>query len=446
MDKPIISVSGLRGIIGVSLDPTIIMSYVAAFAAQLPVGPIVITRDGRTSGPMIASAVKSALAAVGRDVLYGDIAATPTTGVLVRQQNAAGGVQISASHNPPQYNGIKLFGGDGRVISADVGQEIIDALEQPIAWVDYQSVGSQSTITDTTPDHLNLVLKTVDVDLIRSKNFSAVLDSNHGAGSVMGKRLMDALGVACKLIGDIPNGLFAHPPEPTRDNLENVAKTAVENHVDVVFCQDPDADRVAIIDETGRYIGEEYTLALTLKNRLAKETGPCVINCATSRMSIDIAQQFGCQCHISAVGEANVCDEMNRIGAVYGGEGNGGPIDPRVGYVRDSFVAIAQTLELMASTGKSISQLVNEIPAYAIHKAKSSVARDKLPGIYKKLKSTFSKANSSELDGLRLDWDNRWLLVRPSNTEPIVRIICETGNEESSQTLTRQAVAVIESV
>jgi len=446
MKKPIISVSGLRGIIGETLAPPIAMQYVAAFASSLEPGPIVVTRDGRATGQMLAAGIGSALMAIGRQVHFGDVAATPTTGILVRECQAAGGVQISASHNPPEYNGLKFFGADGRVIGADAGQKVIDTMESPTPWVTHDKIASQIDIDDTISRHLQLVLEAVDVQKIRSKNFSVVLDSNHGAGSILAKSLFEKLNCRSVLVGDTPNGHFAHPPEPTAENLKGIAALASKHQADVVFCQDPDADRLAIIDGQGRYIGEEYTLALTLKGRLTQQKGDCVINCATSRMSIDIAEQFGCKCHLSAVGEANVCDLMQSVGAVYGGEGNGGPIDPRVGFVRDSFVAMSQVLDLMAESGKSIAELVSEIPAYSIHKAKSSVSREKLPDIYDALKKRFSQASSSDQDGLRFDWDDRWLLIRPSNTEPIVRIICETNDHATSELLAAETAQVIDSI
>ncbi len=444
MQNPIISVSGLRGIIGESLAPSNAMQYVAAFASGLPAGPIVLTRDGRSSGPMLADAIGSALVALGRDVFYGNVAATPTTGILVRTTTAVGGVQISASHNPPEYNGIKLFGGDGRVLSADAGQRVIDALPDTPRWVAWDRLGHHTRLTSHAIDpHLSLVLKTVDVQAIRRRGFTVVLDSNHGAGSVLGQRLLEALGVNAIILGGEPDGQFAHPPEPTSENLKSVASAALSHQADVVFCQDPDADRLAIISENGVYIGEEYTLALTLENRLSQEPGDCVINCATSRMSIDIAEQFGCRCHLSAVGEANVCDLMQQTNAVYGGEGNGGPIDPRVGYVRDSFVAMAQILDLMARTGQTIGGLVDELPCYSIHKTRLSIDRSRLPEIYRALQGAFPTANSGNLDGLRLDWPDRWLLVRPSNTEPIVRIICEAESPAAAAALADQAREII---
>ncbi|MDG2014272.1 MAG: phosphoglucosamine mutase [Pirellulaceae bacterium] len=443
MKKPIISVSGLRGVIGESLSPIGAMEYVAAFASTLPGGPVVVTRDGRSSGPMLADGIRAALNALGHDVHYGDVAATPTTGVLVRSLKAVGGVQISASHNPPEYNGLKLFGADGRVVGAVTGKSVMDAMQQETKWGGYQDIADHYAVEDTTSEHLKLVLDTIEVAPIRERNYRVVLDSNHGAGSVLGRRLLTELNTEWTVLGDTPDGQFEHTPEPTADNLQGVAERAKSLKADVVFCQDPDADRLAIIDEHGHYVGEEYTLALTLKRRLMQQPGDCVINCATSRMSIDIAESFGGNCHLSAVGEANVCDVMHQVNAVYGGEGNGGPIDPKVGYVRDSFVAMAQVLELMAITGKSISELIEELPRYSIQKAKFTIDREKLPQVYEALQARFSDAQVSDLDGMRFDWNDRWLLVRPSNTEPIVRAICEAGTVEASNELVQIAEEVI---
>ncbi len=446
MKNPIISVSGLRGILGESLSPVVAMQYVTAFSSILRPGAVLITRDGRSSGKMLADAIQAALLAVGRNVIYADVAATPTTGVLVRDLQAAGGIQISASHNPVEYNGIKLFGEEGRVLGDVAGQQVMDAMQREPDWVAQQFIGQPSVIADTTSQHLDLVLDTVDVEVIRSHNYKVVLDSNHGAGSLLGRRMLLDLNTNLVLLGGTADGQFEHAAEPTADNLEGVARYAASLQPDIVFCQDPDADRLAIIDESGRYIGEEYTLALTLQRRLMQQTGDCVINCATSRMSIDIAEQLGCQCHLSAVGEANVCDLMQSVGAIYGGEGNGGPIDPRVGYVRDSFVAMAQVLELMAITGKPVSALVDALPRYSIRKAKSDVDRGKLPEIYNALKREYADAKVSDMDGIRFDWADRWLLIRPSNTEPIVRLIAEAANDERSQQLIDSATNIVEQV
>ncbi len=441
MSEPIISVSGLRGIVGQSLDPLLAIKYCTAYLSILgPGGTIVVTRDGRSSGQMLARAISSGISAAGFDVLDGDVAATPTTGVLVREHRAAGGIQISASHNPSEYNGIKLFGPDGRVISRLLGEKVIQAYRsgQP-DWMPHDRIGKIAKLTDTTSRHLELVLSTVDVEAIAKQHYKVVLDSNHGAGSLLGQQLLSSLGCQAQILGSPPNGLFAHPPEPTQTNLQAIADSARSDGADVVFCQDPDADRLAVIDENGNYIGEEYTLAITADRALSQRPGPLVINCSTSRMSSDIADRHGCRMHLSAVGEANVTDKMIEHSATFGGEGNGGPIDPRVGYVRDSFVAMAQILDAMAASGQSVSELVSALPRYQIHKTTIAIDRDQVPTLYAELQSRFPTAVASTLDGLRLDWPDQWILVRPSNTEPIVRAISEAKTAEEAQSLCEMA-------
>jgi len=445
MSQLIISVSGLRGVVGRGLDEAVAQQYAAAVADTLAEGPIIVTRDSRPSGASLARAVAAALADCGRVVLEGGIAATPTTGILVRQHHAAGGLQISASHNPAEYNGIKLFDAQGRVVSASVGAAVKRRFDElGAARASGRVVGTPATVAPvplaaTTSAHLSRVLDTVDVPRIRQRRFRVLVDSNHGAGGELAEPLLEALGVEAIWLGREPNGQFAHPPEPTAANLATVAAQTAALRVDAAFCQDPDADRLAIIDERGQYIGEEYTLVICLERALARRPGPVVINYATSRMSVDVAARHGCDCYLAAVGEANVCDEMIRRGAVYGGEGNGGPIDPAVGYVRDSFVGMAQVLDHLAATGQTISQCVARFPRYFIHKTHVAVAAAsqaaRLAEVRAQLEQKWGAAQVSTLDGLRLDWPDRWLIIRPSNTEPIVRIICEaTTAAAASQT------------
>ncbi|MFM8252737.1 MAG: phosphoglucosamine mutase [Planctomycetota bacterium] len=441
----IISVSGLRGVVGDSLTPDVALRYVAAFAADLPPGPIVLTRDGRTTGRMIADLVRGCLSAVGRTVIDAGVAATPTAGVLVRRYQAVGGVQVSASHNPPEYNGLKLFDSTGQVISAAAGQRVIDRYRDPspIGWRSYQKIGDLVECDDTLTDHLGLVLQTIDVERIREQGFHVLLDSNHGAGGKLGRRLLEHLGCKVTLLGEEPTGQFTHRPEPTAENLEQVAQQATQLRTHVGFCQDPDADRLAILDEYGRYVGEEYTLAMCLDHVLKMRRGAVVTNCSTSRMSEDLAAKYGVPFYRSAVGEANVTARMKEVQAVFGGEGNGGPIDPRVGYIRDSFVGMALILNELASRPLTISQWIQELPRYAIHKDKVTLGRHRLASALAALTQHFSDAQADELDGLRLDWPDRWLLVRASNTEPIVRIIAEAPHAATAAQLCQQAAAVI---
>lgn len=438
--EPIISVSGLRGVIGEQLTPAVAVKYVSALAATLPSGKVVIGRDGRSSGKMISQAVCSALAAHGMDPIDLDVAATPTVGVEVRLQKAVAGVQISASHNPKQYNGLKLFSAEGRVLPKIEGEKVLEAYrESKSAWVDVDAIGETQQAKDPHSGHCALVLKTIDKDGIRAKKFKVLLDSNHGAGSLLGKQLLTELGCDFSILGDSPDGNFAHPPEPLADNLTSISEQVVKGGYDVGFCQDPDADRLAIVDEKGQYIGEELTLALCLLQVLPNEQGTIVTNCATSSVSKALAKKYGCDLIQSAVGEANVCDLMIAKKAIFGGEGNGGPIDPQVGYVRDSFVGMARILELLATSGQSISEHVSALPPLSIVKDKVEMDASKLPALLDLLTSKISDADASRPDGLKLDWGDRWLLVRGSNTEPIVRFIAEAPTIAEAQALCDRA-------
>ena len=445
MSEPIISVSGLRGLIGEQLTPIVAANYIAALASSLPAhGQVVLGRDGRASGSMLSNVVAATLNAHGLDCLYLDVASTPTVGVEVRERKAIAGIQISASHNPKQYNGLKLFGSNGRVLPKADGEKVLQGYRSGASrWVDVDQLGRSEPVEDTTSAHLKLVLDTVDVETIRSKQFKVLVDSNNGAGSILARRLLGELGCDTTIIGDTPNGQFAHTPEPLAHNLTTISARAEQGQFDAVFCQDPDADRLAIIDENGKFIGEELTLALCLMQALPKQSGTIVTNCATSSVSKDVAQKLGCNCLQSAVGEANVADLMLAEGAVFGGEGNGGPIDPKVGYVRDSFVGMARILELLASSQKTLSQLVAELPVYSMVKDKLEMDTSGLPALFEKLVDKMSDAEASQPDGLKLQWSDRWLLIRGSNTEPIVRFIAEAPTTAEAQALCDVAKSLV---
>lgn len=450
MSSPlIISVSGLRGEIGRSLTPDVAVRYALAFSTSVDsTKPFVVANDGRRSGALFTDAVCAALNAAGRTVIDAGVAATPTVGALVKSTAAAGGIQISASHNPRQYNGMKLFSSEGRVIPKTEGESVLasyrslcDRSSLP-RYADVDSLGERIRMDDSTSAHLQLVLKTVDLDLIRAHNFSVVLDSNNASGSILGKRLLDALNCRYVILGDSADGSFLHMPEPTEENLESVVARSREFGADAVFCQDPDADRLAVIDENGRYVGEEYTTAICCKNRLQKarvsgETAPfnLVINCASSRMTLDIAEEFGGKCFRSPVGEANVVDLMKAKDAVYGGEGNGGPIDPRVGYVRDSFVGIAQTLEMMARNNQKLSEVADAIKGYSIVKRKVGLPTEGFQKIVELVAREFANESINLEDGVRVDFADSWVLARPSNTEPIARVIAEAPTMEQAEAL-----------
>jgi phosphomannomutase len=447
MEPLIISVSGLRGIIGQSLTPEVAVRYIAAFAASLEPGPVIVSRDGRASGPMLRDAIVASLQASGRLVLDAGVAATPTVGVLVRARHAAGAVQISASHNPVPYNGIKLFGSDGRVLNARRGAQVRDDyFGLRSSWQPVQALGHCTTIPDPHADHLAKILTTIDVGSIAKHRYRVVLDSNHGAGNALGARLLAALGCVVIELGAQPTGQFAHPPEPVEENLQSVGQRIVDERAVIGFCQDPDADRLALIDERGRYIGEELTLALCLQQALAERSGNVVINCATSGVNEAVAAQYGAVVHRSAVGEANVADMMVQLQAVFGGEGNGGPIDPAIGLVRDSFVGMARVLSLMAKENKSLAQLVDALPKLVIRKHKFTLPSEQLGKGLDLVQAAFGDASASRLDGLRLSWPGRWLLVRGSNTEPIVRLIAEAETAAAADALCDRAAEALRSL
>jgi len=440
----IISVSGLRGIVGESLTPDVAIRYVCAFASTLPEGPIVITRDGRTTGRLLANALFSGLCAVGRDVIDAGIAATPTTGVLVRQHNAAGGIQISASHNPPPYNGLKLFGREGRILTAAAGEPITERYRSGnLRWVAHDHIGKVVPCEDTISEHGTLVLATVNVDRIRSKRFKVFLDSNHSSSALLGRHLLERLGCDLVHVGAEPDGCFSHELEPTEENLREECSRVSAAGANVGFFPDPDGDRLAVVDETGRYIGEEYTLALCVAHILSQNPGAVVTNAATSRMAEDISQQYGVPFVRSLVGEANVVEAMLAHNAVIGGEGNGGAIDPRVGYVRDSFVGMALILDNMAIREMKLSQLVDELPRYHIQKRKLKIDREVLPDAVEILKQHFADARLDESAGIRFNWDDKWLHLHPSNTEPIVRLIAETKSTDQTNALCDKATEVL---
>jgi phosphomannomutase len=387
---------------------------------------------------MLGHAVLAGLLSAGCKVTDIDVAPTPTCGVAIRRLQAAGGIQITASHNPAEWNGLKLFGPAGEVLTAALGKQVQGIFEaRSFLRKSWSELGRQES-SPAIDWHRDRVLELVDATRIRERRFSVFLDANGGAGGPLGQLLLGALGATVHCQGCEADGRFEHPPEPIAENLREVAPRVADKRAAVGFVLDPDADRLALIDESGRYIGEELTLALAVKFRLAQERGPVVINMSTSRLVEDIAGQFGCLCHRSAVGEANVVEKMRAVKAVIGGEGNGGVIDPRVGGVRDPFIGMGLILNLMAQTGKKLSELVAELPVYHIIKDKYHVASERLPDLYAALQKRWPEAKTNSLDGLRLDWPDRWVHVRPSNTEPIVRVIAEAPQAADAERLCQE--------
>jgi len=441
----IVSVSGIRGIIGAGLTPGPAVAFAQALGTYLKGGRIVLSRDSRPSGLMLRHAVIAGLQACGCEIHDLGITPTPTVGLAVRELRAAGAIQITASHNPAPWNGMKLFGNDGAVLTANKGKEIKQIFDtNSFAFVAHDKLGYLCECPYAQDLHRDRILQLVAVAKIRSWGFRVLLDGNSGAGGPLGIALIESLGGQPITLGGHPMGDFEHPPEPIAENLTHVLPLVPLHQAAIGFVLDPDADRLAIIDETGRYIGEELTLALAAMCRLKQERGPVVINMSSSRVSEDIAKQFGVTCHRAAVGEANVVEKMREVGAVLGGEGNGGVIDPRVGWVRDPYIGMGLILQLLADTGKPLSQLVAELPSYTIIKDKYTVSKELLPKLNADLEARWPEAKANRVDGLRLDWPDRWLHVRSSNTEPIVRVIAEAPRAEDAAKLCQEVGKLIQ--
>jgi phosphomannomutase len=436
MDRLIVSVSGIRGVVGRTLTPDVAMRFAVSYAAELTPGPVAVSRDGRSTGDMLAHAVTAGLSAAGREVVDLGVAATPTVGFFVQHAKLAGAVQISASHNPPEWNGLKLYRREGFVLSAGAGKRVAERFESgDPTFVEWNAVGHERVEPNPLRPHLARVSSLVDVERIRARKFRVTLDANHGSGALLGRELLTMLGCDARILGADPDGRFEHQPEPTEANLGDLCAAVRANGANVGFAVDPDADRLALVDETGAYIGEELTLALAILHRTRRQTGPVVLNLSTSLASEEVARRAGCTVLRTPVGEVHVAEKMLASGAVMGGEGNGGVIDPRVGYIRDSAVGMALTLDLLAERNVPLSKIVEEIPAFALVKTKFPARPERLAATFARVESAFGDATADRQDGLRLAWPDAWVQVRASNTEPIVRVFAESADRARAEAL-----------
>ena len=439
-EQLIISISGMRGIIGENLTPLIATEYGCAFGTFLkennPDGnhTICIGMDSRPSGFMLKAAMTAGLTSVGINVIDLGIVTTPSVGISLRELGCIGGVIITASHNPIKYNGIKLLLDNGMAPPPESAERIKSYfVKKNVAYTESIRCGKVTYDKQANERHIDKVLAIVNAELIASKKFKVALDSVNGAGGPITKVLLKKLGCEVFAINDEPNGLFAHTPEPTAENLKAFCTFVKENNAQIGFAQDPDADRLAIVDENGIYPGEEYTLALAAKYIFSKQKGNAAANLSTSRMIDDIAAQSGSQVIRTPVGEANVAKAMMENNCIIGGEGNGGVIDLRVGPIRDSLTGIALILQMMAETGKTASQLTGDIGHYHMIKEKFAANKNQAQKILEKAQKTFSNAKLNSSDGYRFDFDNAWLHIRTSNTEPVMRVIAEAKEEAAAR-------------
>jgi len=437
-DELIITISGLRGIVGENLTPDVATRYARAFGTFLRETAsdekrlsVCIGRDSRASGKMLSSAAADGLSQTGINVIDLGIVTTPGVGIMTRKFHCAGGVIITASHNPIEYNGIKLLCAEGSAMTAETAERIKRIfMEKKFISAGRGTIESND---ETDSVHIDKVLGIIDAELIRSKKFKVVLDSVNGAGGRVGGKLLAALGCRTVAINAEATGDFAHVPEPIAENLTGLCREVSSAGAHIGFAQDPDADRLAIVDEKGTYIGEEYSLALAAKYIFSAKKGTAATNLSTSRMIDDIAAAGKGRVIRTPVGEANVVETMIENDCIIGGEGNGGVIDLRVGPVRDSLVGIALVLQLMAQTGKSISTLVGQIPAYYMMKKKFDADKTRVTQVLSSAKEVFAGAKVDMTDGYRFDFPDGWLHLRASNTEPVMRVIAEAKDRQSTE-------------
>jgi phosphoglucosamine mutase len=439
-----ISISGVRGVIGDSLSPTLLTRFAQAFGTYVGSGGIVIGRDPRTSGEMVKQAVIAGLLSSGCRVVDVGMCPVPTVQLMVRRSGAQGGLAITASHNPPEWNALKFIGPDGLFLGAGSAREMLDIYHQG----EYTKVtGAEMRDVEVMPGateiHINAILEALGPLPSRSRRLRVVLDACNGAGSIVGPKLLAALGAEVFTINDQPNGQFPRPAEPLPENLGDLC-TAVRRHgADVGFAQDMDADRLAIVSEKAQAIGEDYTLVLATLHVLSQERGPVVANLSTTHALDFVAKRFGCPLFRTRIGEANVTECMQREGAVIGGEGNGGVIYPRINFARDSLVGMALILHLLASQERPLSEILSELPRLHMVKEKVICPSHKIGEVLKLIREVHAGAPMDLTDGVKVSLPHGWLHVRGSNTEPIIRVSAEAETEEQVRQITESVFGLI---
>ena len=448
-----VSVSGVRGRVGEALTPEIIAQFAAGFGAWALAraggkAQIVVGRDSRVSGPMFQPVVHAALQSVGCDVLDIGMVPTPTVQLAVEHHHAAGGLAITASHNPIEWNALKFIGPSGLFLDGEEAADMRKVVEGKIPRATWDKLGVVAKDQDAARDHIEkiLALPFLNVDGIRKRGFKVGLDCVRGAGGVFMPVLLELLGCKLATINMEPDGRFPRPPEPTPENLGELQKLVEDSHCDIGMAVDPDVDRLALVSEEGLAIGEDYTLALAAKIVLRHRKGVVVTNLSTSRIVDDIAHEAGSRVIRAPVGEVNVATRMRAEGAPIGGEGNGGVILPELHLGRDAPVGAALMLQLLLEEGKPLSKIVSSYPRYVIVKDKLARPAAPLDTVYEALKRAFPDAEVDTQDGLRLTWPDRWVHIRPSGTEPIVRVIAEAPSAEAAEQLVRDCRKPVEAL
>lgn len=437
-----ISVAGIRGIVGESLTPLVVSRFAAAFARSLGEGPVVVGRDARISGPMVYQAVASGLRAAGRDVVDLGLATTPGTQVAVETLHAAGGIILTASHNPAPWNALKFLSARGEFLDAEAGAKVRARYESgEDLWVPFDRLGGERTENQADDWHIArvLALDVLDANAVRSRRLKVAVDGCASVGGIAVPRILRELGAEVFELDCVPNGRFTRELEPLPEHLGALGGFVKKNGADYGVAVDPDSDRAAFVDAAGRPLGEEYTVALGTRVMLEKHRGPVVTNLSTSRMLDAVCEQAGVVLHRTPVGEAHVVTRMREVGAVAGGEGNGGMIVPAVHYGRDGLVAVALISQAMAASGRTLRELADTLPRTVMIKAKAGRSDEPWERAAERLRRAFPDHDVETQDGLRLSRGEAWVHVRPSGTEPIVRVIAESPSDDETRGLIERA-------
>lgn len=453
------SISGIRGTIGGTpeegLNPLAIVKFVAAYATfirkntKITTNKIVVGRDARISGPMVKQVVLGTLTGMGFDVVDIDLATTPTTELAVTMEGACGGIILTASHNPKQWNALKLLNEKGEFLNAAEGAEVLALAEkEDFQFADVDHLGKVITDTSYIQKHIDAVLKLdlVDVDAIRAANFKVAVDCVNSVGGIAIPALLKALGVEQIVeLNCEPTGHFAHNPEPLPENLTAISELIKKERADVGFVVDPDVDRLAIVCENGEMFVEEYTLVAVADYVLSHTPGNTVSNLSSSRALRDVTRRYaGCEYNASAVGEVNVVAKMKATHAIIGGEGNGGVIYPASHYGRDALVGIALFLSHLAKKNMRVSELRSTYPTYYISKQKVQLTPEiNVDAILSKVKEQFAAYDITDIDGVKIDFPDKWVHLRKSNTEPIIRIYSEAHTMQEAEELGGNLIQII---
>ena len=450
------SISGIRGTIGGNtgdtLNPLDIVKFTSAYATFIAENGgkrrIVVGRDARISGEMVRSVVCGTLLGMGFDVIDLGLATTPTTELAVRHHNADGGIIITASHNPTQWNALKLLNTQGEFLTAADGARVLEIAEsEAFVYADVEHLGTYATDPDFDSRHIAdvLALNLVNVEAVKARRFRVCVDAINSVGGIILPRLLDALGVEYTVLNAEPTGRFAHNPEPLERNLQGIMDEIRKGGYDLGIVVDPDVDRLAFISEDGTMFGEEYTLVSVADYILSHTPGNTVSNLSSTRALRDVTLRHGGKYFASAVGEVNVTTKMKEAGAVIGGEGNGGVIYPESHYGRDALVGIALFLSLLAERGLTLTQLRATLPTYFIAKNRIDLTPSTdIDSILARVKEMYADEQVTDIDGVKIDFADKWVHLRKSNTEPIIRVYSEASSMEEADALGKKLMRVVE--